>query len=334
MNTRERFHAIADFKPFDRLPVIEWAPWWDLTLERWYKEGLPENITDRYEICKYFDLDIYKQDWIAPYSKDCPEPSTHGEGLIETEEDYEKFKKYLFPRNIIDKEMWKKWAEEQARGEIVIWFTMDGFFWFPRVLLGIEKHLYAFYEQPELMHRINEDLTEWMVYTINQICEICTPDFMTFAEDMSYNHGSMISKRCFDKFLLPYYEKVVPILKEKGILPIIDSDGDIAIPAKWFEKAGLEGILPLERQAGVNIAQLRSDHPKMKFIGHFDKMTMSQGEKAMRKEFERILPTASKGGFLVGCDHQTPPEVSLENFNLYLKLFREYAEKTGEISKK
>jgi hypothetical protein len=333
MNTRERFHAIMNFEQFDRLPIIEWAQWWDLTIERWHKEELPKDITDRYDICKFFGLDIYKQDWISPYMKGCPQPAEHGGSIIKTEEDYDAVKKYLFPKNAINKEMWSKWAEEQKNGDIVIWFTIEGFFWFPRVLLGIEQHLYAFYEQPELMHRINEDLAEWMLQVTDQICEICTPDFMTFAEDMSYNHGSMISKKCFDKFLKPYYLKVVPALKEKGIIPIIDSDGDIEIPAKWFESVGLEGILPLERQAGVDLAQLRSNHPKMKFIGHFDKMTMHHGEEAMRKEFDRLLPTAAKGGFLVGCDHQTPPEVSMKNYKLYLKLFREYAEIAGKMSK-
>ena len=70
----------------------------------------------------------------------------------------------------------------------------------------------------------------------------------------------------------------------------------------------------------------------MKFIGHFDKMTMNKGEAVMRAEFERLLPIAAKGGFLVSCDHQTPPGVSLQNYLTYLDLFREYAVKAGQMS--
>jgi len=143
----------------------------------------------------------------------------------------------------------------------VLWFTAEGFFWFPRTLLGIERHLYAFYDQPELMHRINSDLADWILLLIDQVCAICTPDFMTFGEDMSYNHGPMLSKELFNEFIRPYYDRVIPVLKERGIIPIIDSDGDISAPAYWFEEAGIEGILPLERQAGVDIAALRVDHP-------------------------------------------------------------------------
>ena len=43
MNPRERFLKVLNFeKPGDRLPLIEWAPWWDQTIERWKKEGLPK----------------------------------------------------------------------------------------------------------------------------------------------------------------------------------------------------------------------------------------------------------------------------------------------------
>ena len=40
MNTVERLHAVLNFEKPDRLPVLEWAAWWDKTLERWYEEGL------------------------------------------------------------------------------------------------------------------------------------------------------------------------------------------------------------------------------------------------------------------------------------------------------
>jgi len=37
----------------DRLPLLEWAPWWDATLQIWRQEGLD---TDR-DLRPYFGLD-------------------------------------------------------------------------------------------------------------------------------------------------------------------------------------------------------------------------------------------------------------------------------------
>ncbi len=332
MNTRERFHAMMNFKPFDRLPLLEWAGWWDKTIDRWHGEGLPPHLTARYEICEHFGLDLYKQTWFAVCGPDCPRPSAHGAGLVASEKEYELLRPHLFPARPVQPDKWNAWAREQEQGKAVLWFTFDGFFWFARRLLGIERHLYAFYDQPQLMHRMNADLVEWMLRVIEQVCAICTPDFMTFGEDLSYNNGPMLSKDMFDTFLRPYYDRIVPVLHQHGIQAIVDSDGDVAIPAHWFEEAGLDGILPLERQAGVDIARLRHEHPTLRFIGHFDKMTMNKGEDAMRAEFERLLPVAARGGFLPSVDHQTPPGVSYGNYQTYLTLFREYAAKAGAMS--
>jgi hypothetical protein len=331
MNTRERFVAIMNFQPFDRLPILEWAGWWDKTIARWHTEGLPEDMKDRYAICEHFGLDIYKQGKFVGLCKSAPQPASHGAGIMESAADYERILPHLYPRDSVNPGTWSGWAKEQKQGDIVLWFTIDGFFWYPRRLFGIERHLYAFYDQPDLMHRINSDLADWMLLVIDQVCSICTPDFMTFAEDMSYNNGPMLSKGLFDEFMRPYYDRVIPVLRERGIMPLIDSDGDITSAASWFEEAGIEGVLPLERQAGVSIATLRANQPQMKFIGHFDKMTMDKGEARMREEFERLLPTAAKGGFLISCDHQTPPGVSYEDYKLYLRLFNEYAKRAGTL---
>ncbi|HOX39555.1 MAG TPA: uroporphyrinogen decarboxylase family protein [Candidatus Brocadiia bacterium] len=333
MTTRERFQAVMNFRPFDRLPILEWATWWTQTIDRWHTEGLPPEVKDRYDICRYFGQDVYVQMGVPVKGPGLPAPSHHGAGIIEDMDDYQRLRECLYPWPAIDREAWRRVSEKQESGEIAMWFTIEGFFWYPRTLLGIEPHLYAFYDKPELMHRMNSDLADHMLKCFEEILSVCAPDFMSFAEDMSYNHGPMLSRELFDEFMMPYYKRILPPLKERGVICLIDSDGDVTVPACWFEEAGLDGIFPLERQAGVDVARLRREHPKMRFMGAFDKMTMNRGEAAMRAEFERLLPTAARGGLLVSCDHQTPPGVSIEDYRLYLRLFAEYAEKAGRMSR-
>ena len=146
---------------------------------------------------------------------------------------------------------------------------------------------------------------------------------------MSYNHGPMISKRAFDTFMAPYYRQLLPRLQEPHIPLIMDTDGDVTLLVPGLEELGIAGVLPLERQTGVDGLKLRQQFPDFLFIGDFDKMTMNRGEQAMRAEFERLLPMMLAGGFMPSIDHQTPPGVSLDQYRSYLRLLDEYTAMTG-----
>jgi len=307
-----------------QLPIVEWAIWWDKTIDRWHKEGLPLELQENVDIRAYFSLDSYNQLWVSSFTKDCPCLSESGAGYISTAGEYHNFKKFLYPNNPFEKNVLSIWNTMHQSGEMVIWFTLEGFFWHPRSLFGIEKHIFSFYDQPELMHEINKNLLDYHIRIVEQICEICEPDFMTIAEDMSYNNGPMISRKCFDEFLAPYYLKLTKILKKHNIIILVDSDGDVTQMIPWLENVGVQGILPLERAAGCDIFEIRQKHPKFCMIGGFDKTVMSKGEIAMRKEFERLLPAMKGGGYIPSVDHQTPPDVSLNNYCIYVSLLREY----------
>lgn len=332
MTSRERFLKVLNFERIsDRLPMVEWAAWWDKTIERWNKEGFPAGLSLE-ESQRYFNLDPMLLISGSAISPELPRPDGHGAPIIKNEEDYEEIKRYLYTDSIIDnlKTAALELKEKHDRGEIIVRLWLDGYFWFPRILFGIEGHFYAFYDHPGLMHRMNSDLTEFNIRVVEELFPILVPDMVGFAEDMSYNHGPMLSYKMFNEFLTPYYQRIVPHIKKFKVKVLIDSDGDITSMIPWMNEAGIEGVYPLERQAGVDILSIRRKYPDFLMMGGYDKMVMSKGEKEMRAEFDRILPVMRSGGYIPSVDHQTPPEVSLDNYKIYIKLFREYAEKAAE----
>jgi hypothetical protein len=341
MTQLERFRAVMNFQPVDRLPRLEWAVWWNLTVERWHSEGLPSFMDrlrpidtpfdwycpERYEMYRHFGLDVYYQHWFMPRAGTLPHPARHGGPIVASMDDYDRLKEHLFPPvdAVIDR--MEGWAGEQRRGEAVVWISLDGFFWFPRTLLGIEEHLFAFYTQPELMQRMNADLLQYNIHVLEELARRdCLPAMVVLGEDMSYNLGPMIGKNLFDEFLAPYYRPLVALIRELGIVPFVDSDGDVTGMVPWLTEVGVQGVLPLERQAHVDANLLRQQYPGFCMIGHFDKLVMDKGEGAIRAEFERLLPAMRSGGFIPSVDHQTPPAVSLAQYGDYLRLLKEYTE--------
>jgi hypothetical protein len=298
--------------------------WWDETITRWRREGLPKSLQTVFDIAQYFGLDPYQQFWFSTTDATIDAVQHHVEGIVSDMDDYLRLRPKFFPDHRRAIKAMRPWAERQSRGEAVVWITLEGYFWFPRSLMGFTKVSLALYDQPELIHRINTDLTEYHLQILDLVLDVCTPTFATIAEDMSYNHGPMLSERHFDEFIAPYYRRLVPRLLECGIVPIADTDGDVTRLVPWLMREGIHAVLPLERQAGVDAAALRRQFPTLRMIGHFDKMTMHKGESAMRAEFERLTPLMKTGGFIPSVDHQTPPGVSLDQYRAYLNLLEEY----------
>ena len=227
MNHVERFRAVMNFQPVDRLPRWEWAMWWDKTIERWKTEGLPGELSEVIDIARYFGLDPYQQYWFSTTDPTIGAVQHHVEGIVSNMDDYLRVRPQLYPDHSAAIESMRPWAALQARGDAVVWISLEGFFWFPRTLMGFTKISLAFYDQPELLHRINRDLTEFNLKILDQLEKVCLPTFATIAEDMSYNHGPMISERVFDEFIAPYYRRIVPRLQEMGAMVIVDTDGDV-----------------------------------------------------------------------------------------------------------
>lgn len=333
MKNTHRFDKLFAFsKDLDRTPVIEWAGWWDKTIYNWRQQGLPEQMKTGEDIKNYFGQDKLHQFWLPVRDGGCPAPTAHGAPILWDEKDYSKIKKHLYTDGLLKgiEHNIKAFLRENKGQDYAYWISMDGFFWFPRTLFGIENHLFAFYDYPQLMQTINHDLCAYHKRCMEVVYALITPKFMTFAEDMSYNGGPMISREKYDEFMLPYYKELTPLLKATGTKVLIDTDGDVEPLIPWFLEGGIQGILPLERMAGVDINRIRRQYPDLILIGGYDKTVMHKGEDAMRAEFERILPVIRSGGYIPAVDHQTPPDVTMEDYSVFMRILREYSNKVSQ----
>ena len=107
----------------------------------------------------------------------------------------------------------------------------------------------------------------------------------------------------------------------------IDSDGYIGelIPI-WIE-SGVNCCDPIEVAAHCDINEFRRQFGhKMAYRGGVDKRCIAKGGQIIRDELKRIEPVLKNGGYIPGCDHGVPFDVSWPNFVEYSRLL---AEMTG-----
>ncbi|MBQ9939330.1 MAG: hypothetical protein IJO96_07350 [Oscillospiraceae bacterium] len=331
MNTRERFQKVINFEKPDRVPFFEFCPYWGPTVDRWREEGLPDYVKSHRDFAEYFGLDYCTGFNFPFFTNDCPK-MPEGEPLLKMDLDsYKEIRKYLFPEDAVTGHLKavERTAKEQQEG-LPVCLSAFGYFWFPRMIMGIEPHLYSFYDAPDLYHRICEDQVEWTLKCMDQLFEYFIPDYFCMSEDMSYNLGPMLSEDMFDEFLLPYYLQISEKLKKHNILFAVDSDGQLEPMIPWLKRGGVRGVYPLEFKAGVDVNRIRANHPDVITFSAFNKLAMSESPEIIEAECQRILPALKAGGYIPSCDHQTPPAVSLENYKLYVKLLREYCIKACE----
>lgn len=277
--------------------------------------------------------DIYGK-WIR--SKVGSEIETEYKPVIETMEDWKKLKEHA------KKELELYFSDEQIdaaygglkdghdRGEYSIRLNIEGFFWVPREIMGIEAHLYNFYDEPELMHDINQFILEIYMTKLMRVVELLEPDVVYIMEDLSGKNGPMISGATFDEFVGAYYRKLIPALKEKGVKNVfVDTDGDFNQIIPNFIAAGVDGFLPMDVNAGMDIVKVREQYPGLKFIGGFNKLRIAEGKEAIDREFERIMPVIRGGGYIPGSDHQVAPSTSLENYRYYIAKLKEAMQEAG-----
>ena len=79
-----------NFQPVDRLPRWEWAMWWDETITRWHREGLPREMkfSQVIEIAQHFGLDPYQQFWFSTTDPTIEAAQHHVEGIVSNMDDY------------------------------------------------------------------------------------------------------------------------------------------------------------------------------------------------------------------------------------------------------
>ena len=216
-------------------------------------------------------------------------------------------------------------CQEARQRDYVLGISFAGPFWQMREWCGFEGLCMMMMDQPDLVAEMAAFYTNFVAEMLQRIFEKVTPDVVHISEDMAYKQKAMISPSMTRRFCKPSWDRWTRQADTAGV-PIIDMDSDgfvgELIPI-WIE-SGINVCNPIEVAAGNDINEFRHRFGRdIAFRMGVDKRAMAAGGQVIRDELKRIEPVIKDGGFIPGCDHGVPSDVSWNNFVDYARMLGE-----------
>ena len=219
----------------------------------------------------------------------------------------------------------KQLIEKLKNRDYVITLQFSGPFWQLREWCGFEPLCMLFVEDPNFVHDMIEFWTDFVSKTMDRALDAGIVDHIWINEDMAYKEKAMISPVMTRKFLQPTWIRWATESRQAGV-PIIDEDSDGMVEELitiWIE-AGINVCDPIEVAAGNDIVTFRNNFKrKMAFRQGVDKRCIAKGGRIIEDELSRLQPVIKDGGYIPGCDHGVPNDISWQNFVHYAKLLAE-----------
>ncbi len=348
MTSHERFRRMFEHREADRVPIID-SPW-AATIERWRREGMPEDAS----FAEYFGLDH-----VAHIGAD--NSPRYPETLIEETEEYritttrwgQTVKNWkhaastpgLLACTVTDPDSWRKakrlmrptrdrvdWA--RLAGEYPAWRRngrwIVGHLWFGfdvthARLVGTERLLVAMIEQPEWVAEMFHHYLDVNLALLEMVWQAgYTFDAVQWPDDMGYKHRQFFSVRTYRELLKPAHKRAIDWAHAKGIYAELHSCGDVNPFVGELIEIGLDGLNPMEVKAGMDPAALkRAWGDRLLLHGGINAMLWDD-LPAIEAEMRRLLPVMKEGGgYVFSSDHSIPSSVSLEGFRRIVKLAKE-----------
>ena len=244
---------------------------------------------------------------------------------------WEEYKKRLDP-NTPERwpSDWDAYVKEKNKlgEEYPISLAVGGLYGYPREMVGTERFLYMFHDDPVLV----EDMMEQMCYLETEIVKRVVKDIRidqaTFWEDMAFKTGPLISPAMVRKFMMPRYKRITELLRSNGVDVIfVDCDGNLDELIPLYLESGINYVWPFEVAAGNDAVAMRKKYGKDLIIGGtIDKRALAKGKEAIREEVMSKVPfLLEQGGYFPSVDHGVPPDVTFENYCYFINLMREVA---------
>ncbi|MFP4058015.1 MAG: uroporphyrinogen decarboxylase family protein [Candidatus Brocadiia bacterium] len=348
LTSRQRFARMFQHQEADRVPIID-SPW-GATIERWRREGMPEDAS----FVDYFGLDktagigvdnspryerrtieetdeyrIYTTQWGAT-QRDFKHAASTPEFIDYTVTDadaWRQAKKRMAPSP--DRVDWKRLARDYPRWrEEGYWVSAGLWFGFDVThsrMVGTERLLMALVTDPEWIVDLWRHMLDLDIALLDMAWERGYRfDAVVWPDDMGYKHNQFFSLDMYRELLKPLHQRAIEWAHAKGAVAELHSCGDVNPFVPELLDIGLDGLNPLEVKAGMDPVPLKEAYGDDLLLHGGINAVLWDDFDAITAEMQRVVPVLKRGGgYIFSSDHSVPSSVSLENFRRIVELAKQ-----------
>jgi uroporphyrinogen decarboxylase len=335
MSSTERVRAALTGEIPDRVPVVEFV------VDPKVAFALAPDAPDVAAACDALGLDSvsssatfrrvrdgeggYVDEWGVTYRPGEQVVSHPLHGPIQRREDLEGWKP-PHPDDPLRTEHLTEIVDRYKGRRAIIYHHRAAFMW-SAYLVGLERLLTLFYEDPGFVHELFDRVTTVNERIIRNAVR-AGADVICLGDDYASNVGPMFSPKMFREFILPRLQRVVNAVHEEGALVIKHSDGDIRPLLEDVVGTGADGLNPIEPVAGMALGEVKRQYgDRICLVGNIDcGRLLSEGapsevESAVR---EAIRVGSPGGRYMLSSSNSIHASVRPENFRTMIEAAHRY----------
>ncbi len=308
MNSRERVKISLNHDEPDRIPIHD--SFWESTLIKWYKEGLPEDI----KINDYFNFDMafiycdttpqFPMEVVEDLGISVIGKNRFGELIRETKNhaatikvlkspvknysDWNKLKERLIVNNtrlhslnnivtslkdsiISWEETLKQFERDYKKERFIIFLVNTGFDIIQRYV-GMEELLMIMLDNPKWAKEMFDTQAKFTLEVFKFLVENGLKfDGVFLGNDMGYKNAALFSPACYKELIFPSDRLMCNFFHDIDVKVILHSDGNINEFIPHIIDAGFDCIQPVEVKAGMDLVSLKKKYgDKIAFMGGID----------------------------------------------------------------
>jgi len=194
------------------------------------------------------------------------------------------------------------------------------------MVAGMENMMCAFRDDPafarEVLHRVMD-----FQLGISRHYLAAGVEIVFLSDDLGTQHGPLLGARTVERFLLPEYERLFSLYRERGVLVSFHSCGNVSSVAPMLMDLSVDILNPVQASANDLGALRATTAGLMALQGAVSTRTLMEGppERIREEVRERIATLGRDGGYFCAPDQGMPfPEEHLRAFDEALERYGGY----------